>query len=178
VKRRLFTVLAVLSLILCLATAVLWVRSYRVGDSLFVCRSGKFTEFASAGGYLHLQVGSTSYPDQSVWRTGPPYYLILQPIVTGRSWWGFAYITGTSNGVPQPWWLFMAPHWSLALLFTIAPLTWLIRRLRRATPAGLCPTCGYDLRATPDRCPECGNASGITTANAERPSSPVLSAFL
>jgi hypothetical protein len=53
----------------------------------------------------------------------------------------------------------IVPDWSATLAFTIAGL-WLLlgkpaqRQRRRAK--GLCVNCGYDLRETRDRCPECG----------------------
>jgi len=49
------------------------------------------------------------------------------------------------------------PHWLVAGLAAIMPVAWLRRaRICRRLVKGLCVQCGFDLRATPDRCPECG----------------------
>jgi hypothetical protein len=47
----------------------------------------------------------------------------------------------------EAWWLVI-----------LAMMTWTAGRWigREYRDVGLCPACGYDLRATPDRCPECG----------------------
>ena len=50
------------------------------------------------------------------------------------------------------------PFWMLLAVTATAPIIRSVRALRRSTrrASHQCPNCGYDLRATPDRCPECG----------------------
>jgi hypothetical protein len=63
------------------------------------------------------------------------------------------------------------PHWALTAGAAALPTAWLVaqvRRLavrRRRSLRGLCPACGYDLRASPDRCPECGTVPGAGVSN-------------
>jgi hypothetical protein len=57
-------------------------------------------------------------------------------------------------------------HWVPALLLAVPPawrggrriVRW--RRRRTRLGAGLCIACGYDLRGSPGRCPECGEVAG------------------
>lgn len=59
----------------------------------------------------------------------------------------------TSNSISM-----RIPYWSLAVV-AVVPLVpselWRRRRQRRMS-GSCCSRCGYDLRATPNRCPECG----------------------
>jgi hypothetical protein len=48
----------------------------------------------------------------------------------------------------------VVPFWFVILLFAALPSRWILIPRRRK--GGLCEKCGYDMRATPTRCPECG----------------------
>jgi hypothetical protein len=76
--------------------------------------------------------------------------------------WGFSKLGFTAlwqpgdhgfvqRGVAVPWWF-------LTAVFAITPIRRVLESLhrRRHARAGLCLACGYDMRATPLRCPECG----------------------
>jgi hypothetical protein len=51
-----------------------------------------------------------------------------------------------------------APYWLLFLLTISAPALWALGwwKRRRRFREGHCRDCGYDLRETPEKCPECG----------------------
>jgi hypothetical protein len=132
--------------------------------------------------------GTSYYPDDASWRLA-----VDRPTakpLRHQSRAGGAYPRWTSHGESSEWrwrgfqWLrrvttapdswavqrsIVAPYWVVGLMTAALPALWLRRRLllRRAarrSRAGLCPSCGYDMRATPGRCPECGTVPAKETA--------------
>lgn len=62
------------------------------------------------------------------------------------------------------------PQWVVSIAMAVPPALWLLAWRRRARVrnarmrGGLCLHCGYDLRGSPGRCPECGSVSHLQAA--------------
>ena len=167
-KRPLLNLLAALSLLLCVGTALLWVRSYRGCDALLVPRRpGDRVCVTSEFGVVVVEVEGAL---RGVPQTGWEYFASPLP----RRWpvrrsAGFEVYRGSVAHYvrlpPTPLHGVTVPHWFLLIATAILP-AWRYERWRRRSRAaaraasGLCPRCGYDLRATPGRCPECGTQCG------------------
>lgn len=123
---------------------------------------------ASQFGQYALNIGSNMRPltfsANHVVVQGNKITLIADPITPNMKR-GFVFLNLDSGSVvPTPAIQLVcraigAPMWVLGVPLLLPATIVLIRRGRRSRRRhrrGLCQACGYDLRASPDRCPECG----------------------
>jgi hypothetical protein len=171
VVRHLLTFCSGVSLLVGVGTCVLWKRSYRVTDRLVRVETHRMTDFIAASGGLWIGyttgrgVGATdtidlqrhrwtlfAYPDGHQLS----YYAEPNPL-------GFAAADSGPNPVVRVR-VVVVPLWTIMLTATVLPaITFGSRiRTRLRSSSGVCARCGYDLRATPDRCPECGTTPAAT----------------
>jgi len=179
VKRRLlFNVAAVCSLGLCLASLALWCCGWYGQDLVFRgqlnptrTRYRLIAARHAAGRLIVVKSTAEAAPDEI-----PPNHPWVG--ATRRGWthqkippdnpfpdtFHFALLQWrTENMNPGMTYVVGVRLLPLAAVSAVLPLVWLRREIRRRLQhaAGHCQTCGYDLRASPERCPECGAPAAI-----------------
>jgi hypothetical protein len=193
--QRLWRGTIAMSLLLCLASAAMWVRSEFVGDAVrhYVYVAGPPPPSASFwldpaapvveyGQVVDTYLGEVWFDrwqdafdpkdrglsigplGQDHWRYNREHPMSYRAF-SFATWLGFwdyhpSYINKMASNYLIPVQSFGVPFWLIVTMFAILPGFWVIaffRRRIRHRP-GFCRNCGYDLRATPDRCPECGTA--------------------
>ena len=166
--QRLRRTIRLLYLLLLVGVIGLWVRSHWYNDAInyrpaplsregriYSIRSGRggfcawiiFRDLPRTGPYM-FEYGRQRaywYPMQSDKRQGPLNF---------TRWNALGFERKDFKGFVS----FTLPYWALTLPLMMLPATWMYLwwKRRRRRQAGRCGSCGYDLRASRGRCPECG----------------------
>ena len=174
-RRYILKGVTLLSLLFCAGTMGLWVLSYNTprnsgGGYHFELATASNATGWSYGIALGWYDGRITIHSQSVLEQTPKEVVLnLSADMSGRY-----EITGVFSG-PAPLISFYSdfriekwpnrftryatiPIWWVVVLTLMPPTIAFDKRCRsrQKIRLGMCVVCGYDLRATPDRCPECG----------------------
>jgi len=181
-RRLMFILLSALSLLLFAATVALWARSYfasdEVGHAWLNGRTCTIRELLvnTSRGQISVQlIRVDETPSEfashqarignarSLWRSGPAATWDLGARIWNKLGFGNRRRVGPATDGKTTWGrevelTYLFPAWLRALLFAVHPGCCIVLRIRAARRfgTGQCKACGYDLRATPGRCPECG----------------------
>ena len=174
-RHRAFNVLSALSLLLCTGLLIGWIRSYSVSNVIGYIGAWHIQgQEAVASEYLFLHhhgtivlaLGSRFDTDADNIAQGQAYpssgWNYATAFAHPKGLWHFEYrhVTRSYKNQKVQGREFAFPYWCPSLLAAVVPAIWLVsfrrRQAKQRERLGLCPACGYDLRATPDRCPECG----------------------
>jgi hypothetical protein len=166
-----FTSIAILSLCACIGVGVLWVRSYRIGDLWHLRTEKNWYFLTGAHGALNFGGWPRAEHDSKTLKA-PVNYQVVIPGQNRRgkeASWQAARVKGKiafvrywagnwGSRTRQSTWQVSVPYALIASLFGIPAILWVtaLVRGRSHKQDGFCTACGYDLRATPARCPECG----------------------
>lgn len=160
--RRAFTIASAVSLLLFVAVEVLWARLKHNGDGFYwksTTANGIKREVSFTSRYHDLSVIAGKYDPSD----GGNMRSAIKWDVPG-------FTLEIDNGRSTCYWTVRTHHGPLQAVTAVLPAAWVLarairrHRLCQQIARGLCPRCGYDLRASPERCPECEAAVEQNTA--------------
>jgi hypothetical protein len=163
--RQLITLCSAASLLMCVAMCVLWALSYRVRDELFwgnlkssdAWRYRSLMLRSNCGRMMLYERSGGSRSDGFFWDRYQPN---SNTSLAGWTSFGPGIWIKDPDARPGPGSrAVLFSFWYPIAFFAFAPTCWTVTTIHRRRKRGLCQACGYDLRAGPGRCPECGTLS-------------------
>lgn len=158
--RGIIALMTVLSCLACAAFCAAWARTYWFADSVDLDSSEQSALVATMPGqvricwpspFMQVKPKSRGWLFSSVKRHSQSHVDLASS--------GFTRVSITLGGSAFTYVQF--PFWALVAASGVLPVSrWSVATIRtlRRRRLGLCRSCGYDLRASPERCPECGAA--------------------